>query len=63
MSPAQQETSNPRELTGTLGRKAGASFSTVGAQFKVLSFPFLSFFLLYFAFFVLFSKAIVATIE
>lgn len=31
----QEVPANPRELTGTLGRKAGASFNTVGAQFKV----------------------------
>jgi hypothetical protein len=40
--PQQEIPVNPLELTGTLGRKAGASFSTVGAQFKVSFSSFVS---------------------
>lgn len=44
----QQEAAaqNPKELTGTLARKAGAAFNTVGAQFKV-SFLLFFIFILY----------------
>jgi hypothetical protein len=43
----QEIPANPRELTGTLARKAGAAASTVGAQFKVLII-YLYYFMIFF---------------